>query len=114
MESEEAVVGAMLFHQLFVGALLGNDPVFQDEDLVGDFDGVETVGDEDNGFVGGDGEDFIKDFFFGFGIDITRRFVEDHNGRVPVESTGESDALPLSLAWLDAVFEFFVERIVVT
>lgn len=114
MEGEEAVVGATLAHEFFVRALLGDDTVFEDEDLVSDFDGAEAVRDKNDGFIGSHLKDFLEDFFFGFGIDVTRRFVEDHNGRVTVEGAGEGDALPLAFTWLDAVFEFFVEGIVVT
>lgn len=42
-------VGAVVLQELGVGALLDDAPGLQDDDVVGSFDGRETVGDDERG-----------------------------------------------------------------
>jgi hypothetical protein len=79
-----------------VGTALGDAAVMEDEDLIGGGDGLQSVGDDEQGAVGGERTESIVEERFDLGVDGGGGFVEQHDRRVLEQGAGDRD--PLSLA----------------
>lgn len=88
--------GAARGEQVVESALLGNAAAIKDDDAVRDAGVGQAVADEDGGAAGGEGLEPGVDAVFGAGVHGCGGFVEDQDGCVAVEGTGDGDALPLA------------------
>ena len=84
--------------------MLDDSAFVEDDNLVGLEDGVEAVGDGDDG---SSAHEFAGGFFkqgFGFGVERGGGFVEDQDRRVFEKGAGEGEALGLSAGEAGAAF----------
>ena len=96
-----------MLHQDGMRALFNDGAMVHDQDQIGIPDGRQTVGDDERGLV-------AHQFFHGFldqdfstGIDRGRCFIQDQDGRIRQEGSG--DRQQLFLARRDVV-GFFVDQ----
>lgn len=68
----------------------------KDEDVIGFLDGLEAVGDDDDGFILEEFAERFGDMDLGEGIECARRFVEDENLGIAEENAGDSETLAFS------------------
>ena len=73
----EVVIEALAGQQRFVGAVLDDLAVVNDQNLVGVADGAQAVGDDETGPAGHQAQHGLLDLFLGAGIDAAGRFVQD-------------------------------------
>src|SRR5258708_26795793 len=100
----EHSVCPFLLQEIHMCALLDDLPALEHNNVIGSFDGRETVRDNQSSTTS---EETIKSLLhqlFGKGIDVRRRFVEDQDTRVGQESASERDQLALSDAEIESPF----------
>ncbi len=93
---QQGAVGRAAPHELFVGALLDDPSVIEDDDPVGQMQGRATVGDEQRGAIGHDPAEGVVDGLLDLGVDGAGGVVEDEDPGVVQDGPGQSDALALA------------------
>ena len=79
-----------------MGAAFDQRAFIEDKDAVGVDDGGEAVCDDEAGAVFGDLVERVLDLFFGVAVERAGGFVEDENGRVLENGTGDRHSLLLA------------------
>ena len=93
-----------------VGAFLDNLPVVKDHDLVAEPAGGQAVADVDGGFVPGNGVEAAVDLVFGHRVQGGGRLIQDQEGRILVQCSGQGDFLGFAAGDFDAAaVEVFVQ-----
>ena len=87
-----------------MGALFDDATVVEDDDVVGFEDGVEAVCDGNDGSTLHDAAGGFFEQGFGLGVEAGGGFVEDEDGRVFEEGSGEGETLCLSAAETGSAF----------
>ena len=111
---DEFLIGAWLGEEFGVRSLLHDGAVVHYKDLVGFFDGGETMGDGDHGLAmrtlsrregaSGEGREGFLDEVLVLWVDARCGFVEDDDGRVFEYRPGNGDALFFATAEGGAAF----------
>src|SRR6266704_7122981 len=96
LNAMELPVDPVQREQLVVRASFRDGSVLEDEDIVGIADRAQAVSDRDHGASLHQALERLDDDPFGFGVERGSRLVEDEDGRVADDGTGDPDALPLA------------------
>ena len=96
--------------QAFVGTLLDDAAFVEDGDLVAELAAGQAVADVDGRFIAGDVVELRVDLCFGDGIQGSRGFIQNNEGRILVECSCDGDLLGLAAGYFHALFhEFLIE-----
>src|SRR5512134_1668013 len=87
-----------------MGPGLNNSPFFQDDNLIRSKDGIQAVGNGDDGASLHEAAGGVLEQGFGFRIETGGRLVQDQNGSILQKSTGKSKSLCLPAAETRSAF----------
>mgnify|MGYP001046906063 CR=1 FL=1 len=93
---DEILINTGLFHQLLMSAMLRDPSVADDQNLVGVLDGVQTVGDDQQGLTLYQLRDGLLNVALVVGVHTGGRLVQNDNGSVFQNAAGDRDALFLT------------------
>ena len=86
-------IDTISFQQFLVGALLGYPALIQNHNIVGTHNGLEPVGDDDDGLFRNQSGDRLLNQHLVLGVKGGRCLVQQNNGGILQQSPGNGDSL---------------------
>src|SRR6516225_9306662 len=105
LQLEHLRVSSANVEKLFVAPLLGNNPIFEDQDSICHFDSREAMRNQERRFTRCQFAKPFEDFMLGASIQRSRGLVQNEELRITQIGARESDFLPFSPGKIDSPFE---------
>ena len=93
---DEAAVNALLRHKFVVVAGLNDAPLVNNQDLIGVANGIEPVGNDQQGLAPAQLGDGLLDVALVVGVHAGSGLIQNHDGSILQNAAGNGDSLPLS------------------